>query len=118
MKKPKYIFYATLALMAGCAPLDFLIGEPGVQTGAMDVISSIATNSGNPPFVVAGLVVSTLAAIARGIYHKRTTKEVVLSVQAGYNKLTADQRNTALKEVSKHMPDKVKKVVAKIKASV
>jgi len=104
--------------MAGCTQLDWLVGAPGESSGAVDVITDFATNSGNPPLVVAGLALSTVAAIIRGIYHKRNTKEIVLSVAAGYSKLTPVQRDLALAEVSKRMPEKVKKVVAKIKANI
>lgn len=116
--KLKYWIIGSPALLIGCAQLDWLIGAPGESSGVVDVVTDLATNSGNPPLVVAGLAISTLAAIARGIYHKRTTKEIVLSVQAGYDKLKPEQRDMALKEVSKRMPESVKKTVAKIKSAL
>ena len=119
MKMYHFVFFTALAcLLTGCAEYlqaagDFLFGSPETGEGATGAAADMMTKGGNPPYIVAGLALSTLGTLWRGLIHKRNFHETVSSVEDGFKALDNGQREAVKKVISTSMPQPVKKAVAK-----
>ena len=99
--------------MSGCAFSKFILDNEEAIAGGADVAEGLG-----PYGAIAGLVGTTLVAGAKWWEHKSTTKELVKSVQKAKADLDPKAKEILKDSFEKHMPSKVKNVVAKIKAVI
>jgi len=111
-KRMGVLLFAPLAL-SGCALTKWI-----VENG--DTISSTGDAAENfgPYGAIAGLIGTTVVAGAKWWEHKATNKETIKSVQKGIDSLDEDAKAVFKEQVHKHMPSKVKKIIAKVKKKI
>ena len=108
-KRMGVLLFAPLAL-SGCAVTKLIIENEDVIAGASETAEGFGSYG-----AIVGLLGTTVVAGAKWYEHKATTKETVKSVQKGIDSLDPKAKAMFKEQVHKHMPSKVKKIVAKVK---
>ena len=100
-------------LMTGCALSKWIVGN----ADTIQAHSEAAEGFG-PYGAVVGLIGTTVVAGAKWWEHKSTTKQLVQSVEKAKKELDPKAKLMLKDSFDKHMPSKVKDVVAKVKAVI
>lgn len=109
MKKWVYLIPASWVL-SGCAVTQWMVENEGAIDGAAD------TAGGFGPYgAIASLVMSNALTAAKWYEGKKTTKEVIKSVQKSKDELPPEAKKLLKDALVKHTPSKIKDVVAKVK---
>jgi len=111
-----WVFLTGLVLLSGCGEVVKQIVEAGPKV--LDAAGDALVAGGNPPLMVAGLAISTLAGIWAAIRKGMHITEIVGSVDDGFKKLDGDQKKVVLETIGTSMSPETKKIVAKVKKAL
>jgi len=104
------VLFITLATTTGCAVTQWLVENEGAVDAAGD-----ATGAAGPYGAIVGLALTTAVGAAKWWEGKAETKEVVGAFQKAKKELSPEAKKILVDGLDKHMPSKIKKLVAKVK---
>jgi len=110
------LLIASPVLLSGCGETIAKIAEQAPKV--LEATGDALVAGGNPPFMVAGLALSTLAAIWKAIRGKQHITEIVGSVDDGFKKLDDEQKSKVKEAISLSMSPSTKKIVATVKKAL
>ena len=106
----KYLLLLSPLALAGCAVTEWIVSNEQAIDGASDV-----AGGAGPYGAIVALGASLAVAGAKWYEGKQTMKDLVNTVQKAKSELPDESKKILTDGLHKHMPSKIKKVVAKVK---
>ena len=108
--KAKYLLILVPSLLTGCAVTKWIVENEDAIAGSTD-----AAESFGPYGAIVGLLGTSAIAAAKWYEHKGSTKDLIEALQKAKADLDPKAKKLLVDGLAKHTPDKVKRLVKKVK---
>lgn len=110
----KFIYIPAVLLLPGCALTEWLVKHEETVTASGEVITTVAGSNG----ALIGLGLTSVVALAKWWENNRNVKGLIKATQQVKDNSTPAQKDAMVEKYNKYMPEKIKKIVAKLKPSI